>query len=256
MGSLRSKHEQRASRTECNRKTGRKRRSVIGASAALAAMSALVALIGAAPASADENGCPNSNSIGNRLPSDLVGASFTTSTNTATYKFDSLEDRNPVNGVPGLIAYCIYPGPQPDGGVTTAATGADGSAWADPPGFDNFSFERQDGNPSNIELDGTTGITMGTATWTGGVPAGQTIVLHINDAVECDDLYGGNPGTCFVLPKGVVPPETPDVITAPHFQDHSDVPIDGSYPNFKATAGAIVHDSATVGGHDQRDPDG
>ena len=239
-----------------NLKAARKKRSVIGAFGALMAVSALVALIGGAPASADENGCPNGNSIGNRLPSNLVGASFTTSVNTATYKFDSLVDRNPTGGVPGLIAYCIYPGSQPDGSVTTLATGADDSAWKDPPGFDNFSFERSDGNPSNIELDGTTGITMGTATWTGGVPADQTIVLHINDAEECNDLYGGNPGTCFVLPKGVTPPETPDVTTAPHFQDHSPVPIDGSYPNFKATVGAIVHDSATVGGTTNGTPTG
>src|SRR6266850_3280 len=81
--------------------------------------------------SADENGCPTSNSIGNRLPSNLVGASFTTSVNTATYTLDSLVDRNPSNGVPGLIEYCVYPGPQPDGGVTTSATGADNSAWTD-----------------------------------------------------------------------------------------------------------------------------
>jgi TolB protein len=250
------KDGQHASRTECNLKADRKKRSVVGAFGALMAVSALVALIGGAPASADENGCPNSNSIGNRLPSNLVGASFTTSVNTATYTFDSLVDRNPSNGVPGLIEYCVYPGPQPDGGVTTSATGADSSAWTDPPGFDNFSFQRPDGNPSNIPLDGTPGITMGTATWTGGVPAGQTIVLHINDAKECDDLYGGNPGTCFVLPNGAVPPETPNVTTAPHFQDHSLVPVDGSYPNFKATVGAIVHDSATVGGTTNGTPTG
>jgi Tol biopolymer transport system component len=247
VGSLRS-DGQRASETERNRKTDRKRRSAVGGFGALMAVSALVALLGAAPASADENGCPTSNSIGNRLPSNLVGASFTTSANTATYKFDSLVDREvdaPADGVPGLIAYCIYPGSQPDGGVTTSATGADGSAWQDPPAFDNFSFERSDGNPSNIPLDGTTGITMGTATWTGGVPQNQIIVLHINDAEECAALYGGTPGTCFVRPAGAV--QTPNVTTAPHFQDHSPVPIDGAYPNFKATVGAIVHDSATVG---------
>ncbi len=44
-----------------------------------------------------------------------------------------------------------------------------------------------------------------------------------------------------------VPPQTPDVTTALHYQDHSLVPFDGAYPNFEATVGAIVHDSATVG---------
>ncbi len=255
MRSLRSRHGQRASRTECNPKTARKKRSVIGASAALAAMSALVALIGAAPASADLNGCQPSQTISNRLPSDLVGASFTTSVNTATYTFDSLVDRNPVDGVPGLIEYCIYPGSQPPDSVTVSATGDNGSAWEDPPTFESFSFARPDGNPSNIGLDGTT-TTMGTATWSGGVPPNQIIVLHINDAAECDELYGGNPGTCWVLPSGAAPPETPDVTTAPHFQDHSPVPIDGAYPNFQATVGAIVHDSATVGGTSNGTPTG
>jgi hypothetical protein len=219
-----------------------------------------VALFGGAPASADENGCPTSNSIGNRLPSDLVGASFTTAANTATYKFDSLVDREVdvvSDGIPGLIEYCVYPGPQPDGGVTTSAIGANGGAWSDPPGFDNFSFNRPDGNPSNVPLDGTTGITMGTATWTGGVPQNQVIVLHINDADECDALYDEGSETCFVLPKGAPPPpETPDVTTAPHYQGHADVPIDGSYPNFKATVGAIVHDSATVGSTTNGTPTG
>ena len=216
-------------------------------------MSALVALIGAAPASADLNGCQPSQTIPNRLPSDLVGASFTTSVNTATYTFDSLVDRNPVNGVPGLIEYCIYPGSQPPDSVTVSATGDNGSAWEDPPTFESFSFARPDGDPSNIGLDGTT-TTMGTATWSGGVPQNQIIVLHINDAEECDELYGGDPGTCWVLPSGAA--ETPDVTTAPHFQDHSPVPIDGAYPNFQATVGAIVHDSATVGGTSNGTPTG
>ncbi len=136
-----------------------------------------------------------------------------------------------------------------------SATGDNGDAWEDPPTFESFSFDRPDGNPSNIGLDGTT-TTMGTATWSGGVPQNQIIVLHINDAEECDELYGGDPGTCWVLPSGAAPPETPDVTTAPHFQDHSPVPIDGSYPNFKATVGAIVHDSATVGGTSNGTPTG
>jgi Tol biopolymer transport system component len=253
--SLRSKRGQRASRRECNLKTAGRSRSVIGASAVLAAMSVLVALIGAAPASADENGCPTSNSIGNRLPSDLVGASFTTSGNTATYTFDSLVDRSPTNGVPGLIAYCVYPGSVGPDTVTTSAIGADNSAWVDPPGFDNFSFERPTGggNGSNIPLDGTLGTTMGTATWSGGVPQNQTIVLHINDEDECTDLYDGGGDTCFVLPAGT---EAPDVTTALHYPDHSPVPFDGAYPNFQATAGAIVHDSATVGGTTNGTPTG
>ena len=253
MGSLRFK--QRASRTKCNPKTARKRRSLVGAFGALMAMSALVALIGAAPASAG-NGCQPSQTIENRLPSDLVGASFTTNVNTATYEFDSLVDRSPItNGVPGLIEYCIYPGSQPPDSVLVSATGANGDDWVDPPAFESFSFVRPDGNPSNIPLDGMT-TTMGTATWSGGVPQNQIFVLHINDADECDELYNEGAETCWVLPSGTPPPQTPDVTTAPHFSDHTLVPIDGSYPNFKATVGATVHDSATVTGTTNGTPTG
>jgi hypothetical protein len=179
---------------------------------ALLAVTSLIAalalpLMGGATAMADINGCPNGGT-GSPQTSNLVGASLTTNGNNVTYYFDSLVDRGPTAGVPGLIAYCVYPTPnaQPDS-VTTVAVGADTSAWQDPPSFDNFAFERQGGNPSNIALDGTTGIEMGTATWNDGAPGGQSILLHINDAQECDRLYGGNPGTCFVVPGS---PQTPD----------------------------------------------
>jgi hypothetical protein len=93
----------------------------------------------------------------------------------------------------------VYPDSAPDS-VVTVATGADNSAWDDPPGFNNFSFNRQNGNPSNIELDGTENIEMGTATWAGGPPSGyDKIVLHINDEAECNSL-GQNSQTCFVSP--------------------------------------------------------
>jgi hypothetical protein len=171
------------------------------------------------PALADINGCPNGG-IGNPQESNLVGAHFETDGNIVTYYFSSFVNRNPADGVPGLIEYCIYPDPatQPDE-VVTLAVGADGGAWTEPWTFDNFSFQRPDGNPSNIPFDGRMDYKMGTATWNDGVPAAQTtlfaingatlsdgvpatqtILLHINDAAECDRLYGGNPGTCFVLP--------------------------------------------------------
>jgi len=147
--------------------------------------------------SADENGCPNPD---NRPTSNIVGAYFTTSGNNATYYFNSFVDRSPVAGIPGLIEYCVYPDPatQPDN-VVTVAVGDDSTAWVDPPGFNNFSFNRTNGNPSNIGLDGRMDYEMGTATWSGGVPANQLIVLHINDEAECNRL-GQNSQTCFVLP--------------------------------------------------------
>ena len=221
--------------------TAPKRRSVIGASAALAAMSALaVALIGAAPASADLNGCQPSQTIPNRLPSDLVGASFTTSVNTATYTFNSLVDRNPVNGVPGLIEYCIYPGSQPPDSVTVSATGDNGSASGGSTHIrELFHSLVPTATRATLGCRRRKTTTMGTATWSGGVPQNQIIVLHINDPEECDEFSGGDPGYSWVLPSGAA--ETPDVTTAPHFQDRwplLPIRIDGAYPNFRATVWA------------------
>ena len=70
----------------------------------------------------------------------------------------------------------------------TEASGA-----ASKPGND-FGFSRPGGDPTNIPLDGTTGIAIGSATWA-NVPTKQTIVLHINDSSKC-----GTSPTCFVLP--------------------------------------------------------
>ena len=155
----------------------------------------LAMFIGVHHASADINGCPTDKSA---LTSNRVGAHVDVNGNDATYYFDSFVAEGS-DGVPGLIEYCVYPDSAPDT-VVTVAVGNDSSAWTDPQQFNNFSFQRPDGNPSNIPYDGAS-HEMGTATYGAGVPNGfDMIVLHINDAEECDRLYGGNPGTCFVLP--------------------------------------------------------
>lgn len=142
--------------------------------------------------------CPKGGTA-NRLTDNNVGASYTTSGNTATYTFSSFTNESPSGGIPGLIDYCVYTSPLPDSN-TTVAVGANGGAWGYNSNTDNFSFGRPNGDPSNIELNGTTGIEMGTATWSGGIPTSQTIVLHINDPAECSALYGSGTKTCFVLP--------------------------------------------------------
>jgi hypothetical protein len=167
--------------------------------------------IASVPASAQAGGCPNVKAIGNFLPSnDGLAASFTLSDpgsvgfNTlATYTFTS-NDETPTDGVPGLIEYCVYPS-QPPGNPDSAVASFDAwnAVFGSIQGF--FAFKRPDGNPTNVPFDGTT-QTMGTATWAAGAPTAQTILLHINDADECDQLYGGNPGTCFVFPGGGTPP--------------------------------------------------
>jgi len=156
-------------------------------------------------------GCPDP---AGRPTSSIVGASYSVSSLTATYSFDSLVDRSPSAGVPGLIEYCVFASTGTLNTLTPLAHGDDASLFDANTGSGEFSFSRHTGNPSNIGLDGTTGIVMGTATWTGAVPSGQTILLHINDAEECHKLYGvGTPETCFVLP-GSSPTPTPTATPA------------------------------------------
>jgi hypothetical protein len=165
----------------------------LGVIGTLASLFTIVALIGSGSALGDVNGCPASGT-GDPQTSNHVSASAAVAGNDVTYYFSSI-DASPSGGVPGLIEYCVYPDSLPDSVVTTAI-GDNGGAWADP----NFSFQRPDGNPSNIGFDGGTD-EMGTATWNSGVPENfDRILLHINDPTECNRLYGGNPGTCFVLP--------------------------------------------------------
>jgi hypothetical protein len=90
-----------------------------------------------------------------------------------------------------------------------------------PTGQGSFAFERPDGNPSNVPLNGRTDYQIGTATWPlasscppgsyagcPGAPTNQTILLHINDSGVCQGLYGGTEDTCFVFP-GERPPPPP-----------------------------------------------
>ena len=140
--------------------------------------------------------CPNRNALGKFQPADNVAASFSINGKIATYSFASV-DENPTDAVPGLIKYCVY---QTPAAAPTAhqveAMGANGAPWTFRGDSAAFSFGRPDGDPSNIPLDGNATV-IGTATWA-EVPSAQTILLHINDPTVCANLYGGNPGTCFV----------------------------------------------------------
>lgn len=240
---------------------------IFGFSALLVMALGVAVFTGVRTASAATNGCPTGGT-GNPQISNLVGASVSTSGSTSTYTFSSFQNLTPSGGIPGLIEYCVYP--TDSSGNPLAPTlitvdpnlkGANGAAWTDPQQFDNFSFQRPDGNPSNIPLDGTTGITMGTATWS-TLPANQMILLHINDATECDSLYGGNPGTCFVLP-GTAPPPAQDLTVsktaAPSFTrtftwgisksvDKTEIDIaDSNSATFNYTVN-VTHDSGTDSG--------
>jgi hypothetical protein len=153
-------------------------------------------------------GCPSSNAIGNFLADPNLTAAFsiTGGGTNATYTFSS-DNEHSSGGVPGLIAYCVYPstGVLPNAS-STSVKGADGTAFVVKSGSNQgyFSFARGNGDPSNLPLNGDANVSMGNATWTVGAPTNASIVLHINNGAECNALYGGNPVTCFVIP-GVTP---------------------------------------------------
>ena len=155
------------------------------------------------PNSSGVGGCPSSNAIGNFQETSVVGASVEKGATTWTYFFSSFVNGG-TSGVPGLIQYCVYPNGSLPNSMTVSAVGADGSSFTTVMGTHQgyFGFGRATGNPSNLPMDGTQDVTMGTATWTSGAPAGQTILLHINDGSVCMALYGGWSNTCFVYPHG------------------------------------------------------
>lgn len=194
--------------------------------------------------------CPAS-PLGNFVADNKVAAGFTTSSNTTSYWFASLTNEAPVNGVPGLMKYCVYSG---SGAVPTAitplATGADGSAWTANLGAKAFSFGRPQGDPSNVPLDGLgSPITIGTATWS-AVPNDQSILLHINDPAVCSGLYGDGSQSCFVTPGQatvcVVNAGATDVAYNAIPFGAADCP--GASLGFEATSTSEFGDEVTLGG--------
>ncbi len=185
------------------------RRCLLAASVTMViAGTTLFAVVGGvAPASAaTSSACPNAKALTNFQTGSNVSAGFSNAGNVTTYTFSSLQNENPVDGVPGLIKYCVYPTPAgAPTEVTPQAIGANGEPWVSRTGPHDFSFVRPDGNPSNIPLDGTS-TTMGTAAWS-TVPTDQIILLHINDSTVCQGLYGPDSSdTCFVKPSPPPPP--------------------------------------------------
>ena len=113
---------------------------------------------------------------------------------TTAYFFNKHDNQNPVNGVPGLVGFCVYT----NGVVQTAE--------ATP---DNWKEDWNAGNVSFVQA----AATRRTSRSTGDrhrdrhrdvrrvVEHGVPILLHIADAETCQDLYGGDATTCYVLPK-------------------------------------------------------
>jgi hypothetical protein len=177
-------------------------------------------------AAAVAGNCPNAKALGNFEALAGVDATFSSSAGVTTYSFDG-SGLTSADG--SLIEYCVYTTPLPD----SAAVDPDiltvaGVNWdTDLSGTGDFGFGRSTGS-DNIPF-GLAALTIGTATWnSGSAPTNQIVLLHVNDPVACNTLYGGNPGTCFVFPGGI--PELPDQIDISGVK-YYDVNTDGQDDN-------------------------
>lgn len=191
--------------------TCRRISSLAASLSALTAVTAVAALgLTAVPASAQVK-ATNCTGGSPATPVTNIGVSYSTAGNTATYKVYTLNE-NSSGGIPGLIAYCVATTTLPTSGAATVK-GADGSNWVYNTGTGYFNFGRPDGDPSNVPLNGST-YTVGNATWAGGVPTEQIIVLHINDHSVCNPagVVGSAGDSCWVIPVG--PPMPPVISTS------------------------------------------
>jgi hypothetical protein len=203
-----------------------------------------------------DSGCKDESALGTIATDPNVAAAFTPSGNTATYTITT-PNESPSSGVPGLIEYCVYPGSTPPDSATASYDSWSGGISSPYANHGYFDFERPSGNPTNLPFDGHT-RTVGTADWSGGVPASQLLVLHINDESECNQLYGtGSSGTtCFVLPGSGQANQDLQVskTAAPSFTrtytwgitkdvDHSEIDTSGS-ATFNYTV-SVTHDHGT-----------
>jgi hypothetical protein len=162
----------------------------------------LLALPGAAAAAAGTgqsgSACPSASSLEGHVSEDpALQVSYTISGNVATYSITTTNE-NPSEGVPGLIAYCVYTSPLPES--TEASYSNSYGAWTSAVGSGSFGFRRSRGNRDNLPFDGTTQV-LGSATWSEAVPTTQLILLHINDEALCTALEGKKTETCFVRPR-------------------------------------------------------
>jgi hypothetical protein len=170
-------------------------------------LTAPVPLAAAPPSQPPQGGCPSVNAFGNFETSTEVTVTIAddgTATGTINYSFAGFPKTGetlPGNGIPGLIQYCVYPAA---GSLLPSNGGADYEAWifGTSSAGDYFSFKRPHGDPTNVPYDGTE-QQIGHASCCGSLPA---ILLHVNDPAECNLLYGGNPGTCFVYPGLITGP--------------------------------------------------
>ncbi len=224
----------------------KRKRLAFGSIAGTTALVIVAALVGSTAAVASGTNCP---SLNGRLTSpDITASHSTTGTGTETYSVAS-PDLSSSGGEPGLVEYCVFTD-APDA-VTPIYTG-----WTGGSNGSGFSFQRPDGQSSNLPFSGGS-VDVGSATWNSGtVPSGQILLLHIDYPAECTALYGGSPQTCWVFP-GTPSEGNPS-------ETHLSTQIvlegkDGVTPVGGQTSvdqGSTVHDTATVTADDQSVPQG
>src|SRR5436190_2315562 len=172
--------------------------TLIGACLFAIGLLALPGAAAAAVATESSSACPGSSSLESHTNEDpALQASYTISGREATYSITTTNE-SPSEGIPGLIAYCVYTSPLPES--TEASYSNSHGAWTTGSGGGFFDFRRSHGNRDNLPFDGTTQV-LGSATWSDTVPTTQVILLHINDEAVCTALEGKKTETCFVRPR-------------------------------------------------------
>lgn len=130
--------------------------------------------------------CPTNT---NRPSTNIAYVYSNTNGDTVTYYIDVINK-------PGsaIKEYCVYPTPGFSSSIDDLAVSYPGWTVDFPRPQPYFGFDSRNG--PLLPLDGRTNIPVGDATYVGGPPSNQLIMLHIIDGQEC----GGNTDGCWRMP--------------------------------------------------------
>ena len=187
------------------------------------------------PAYANPGPCPDSLSAATPISPSLLAFTESTVGSSTTYGV-ATTNQSPSGNVPGVIELCVY-----HNGVVSGVAALYDAWTAATPTSTRTEFERPDGDPSNLPLDGSA-VDVGQATYS-TLPTSETIVVHINWAAQCP--VGTN--TCFKIlsPKlqEAQPPTVSKNATGSYDNTHSWAITKSVDNNLVKTAGGA---SATV----------
>lgn len=198
---------------------GKKDISLLASSIVLLAMVTFAPLTPPLYAQTQNADCPEAQvTNAHPTPDNLKGFVTITPSSTTDMTFNlKTPSGDSSGGVPGVIAFCVFP--QNSGAIngasgTTSAKGQDGSAWSAEVGCGNacVSAGRPGGNPSNIPYTGTN-IEILTAHF-GSDPGSITVIAHINTGTNgyCSQY---DTETCYVqlYPYKAPPPPSAKDLT-------------------------------------------